>query len=380
MAGIIKRGNIYWACWTQDGKQVRRTTHIPVSRPGVEARALKKLARATAEGMEATAKNLTTLDLALAAVQAAAGQDCSEKAREVTVQELYNEYCRLNKYPKHLVNGYKKLCEFAPNVAHEKLCWLTPVRCQNFLDWLNKNYATSTAMTYGGALKAMIKYARKSGFLRDDPMENIKIQSIAPPQKREIFTAEEVKTMIEKMPGEWPDAIRVCLGLGGQRLGDIALLTWAQYEEEKGIITLTTRKTGRFLRKPVILPLKRVFARRHKAIGQISEYIFPYLSTSYNICGASNLSREFIEELEKIGIVGRANEAEAVTGRRRTLRSKSFHSLRGTAVTWLLDAGVPSELVRYIVGHDIADIERKYYYKPALEAEEKALATITKLL
>lgn len=68
------------------------------------------------------------------------------------------------------------------------------------------------------------------------------------------------------------------------------------------------------------------------------------------------------------GIVEDASEE--VKGDRHKLASKSFHSLRATAVTVLRLAGVPADLCRYIVGHDSEEIERVYFRPDSAHVQE----------
>ena len=71
----------------------------------------------------------------------------------------------------------------------------------------------------------------------------------------------------------------------------------------------------------------------------------------------------------------------AATGEKvHSLTDKTFHSLRTTATTFLLDLGTPAELVRYIVGHDDKEIERRHYYKPSTEASGAAIAAMARAL
>jgi intergrase/recombinase len=54
--------------------------------------------------------------------------------------------------------------------------------------------------------------------------------------------------------------------------------------------------------------------------------------------------------------------------------------LRTTATTFLLDVGCPPELVRYIVGHDDADVERRHYYRPTGETQQNYIKKLGELL
>lgn len=68
---------------------------------------------------------------------------------------------------------------------------------------------------------------------------------------------DEVKTILNQFPGEWPDMVHVCLYTGGQRLGDIATMKWEQINMDGGLISMRTEKTRRRMNKPLIAPLKK---------------------------------------------------------------------------------------------------------------------------
>lgn len=59
MAGIIKRGNMWYAQYRVNGKQERKATGIHVKEHHMTARQAQELARATAREMEATARGGT---------------------------------------------------------------------------------------------------------------------------------------------------------------------------------------------------------------------------------------------------------------------------------------------------------------------------------
>lgn len=104
---------------------------------------------------------------------------------------------------------------------------------------------------------------------------------------------EEVKRLVEILPGEWPDMIRVCLYTGGQRLGDIATLRWEQVNLDGGLIAMTSQKTKRRMNKPIIRPLKEILEEREKY--SINEFVFPLAAMKHAQGGgkSSKLSLEF---------------------------------------------------------------------------------------
>ena len=109
--------------------------------------------------------------------------------------------------------------------------------------------------------------------------------------------------------------------------------------------------------------------------------MFPYATARFMCAGnsTSKLSIEFSDLCREKGI-SRKMESYATGTKVHKLTDKTFHSLRATATTFLLDAGTPAELVRYIVGHDDPEIERRHYYKPSPETEAGYMSALAEQL
>ena len=119
----------------------------------------------------------------------------------------------------------------------------------------------------------------------------------------------------------------------GQRLGELAKLTWRAVDLDTGEIAFTTRKTGR----RIVLPL--VHAKR-----------------------TASLSNQFRDILADAGLVEPRTHQGTGKGRSRAREASeiSFHSLRHSAVTMLKAAGVSDFIAREIVGHESAAVSRQY--------------------
>lgn len=377
MASILKRNNIWQACYYVDGKPVRKSTGVHVSpRPGdnMTARELKKLAASTADGMEAAAKGNISIKQALAAVIAASG---GKHRQGVSFADFADHFLdlRREKSPSTYntssvtIRAWKRLM---PDTLHLPLHAITPAMCQDFAMKHLDEVSGATVHRHVNDLSAMFNRAIAERLIESNPAKSIKLPYWAEgdTQTRDIFSTQDIKKMMLRFPGEWPDMIAVCLLLGGQRLGDIATLRWEQIDMEYLLVKITTQKTNRPMRKPITPPLAQILDRRRQLYGGGSPFVFPYAAARYAESGGktSKLSIEFNNLLYKHGIINKRTEELRGT-RRHRISEKSFHSLRATAVTYLLAAGTPSEMVRHIVGHDTAEIERQHYFKPRLSDE-----------
>ena len=176
--------------------------------------------------------------------------------------------------------------------------------------------------------------------------------------KRRPFTLLEIKRVLKACGDdtEWRGLVLFGLYLG-QRLGDLAKLTWRAVNFETGEIAFTARKTGRRIVLPLVQPLNDYLASLPTSDNP-NAYIFPKTQRKRT----ASLSNQFREILSDAGLV---DTARTRGNQKRPLASArdeeiSFHSLRHSAVTMLKAAGVSDFIAREIVGHESAAVSRQY--------------------
>ena len=101
----------------------------------------------------------------------------------------------------------------------------------------------------------VFRSARREGYLWQDPAEGVKSVKGAATIKRRPFTIDELRRVLDVAGPEWQSLIKFGL-YTGQRLSDLATLTWAQIDLERDEIALTTRKTDKRLLVPIAAPLR----------------------------------------------------------------------------------------------------------------------------
>ena len=160
----------------------------------------------------------------------------------------------------------------------------------------------------------------------------------------------------------------------GQRLRDIASLTWINVDMEKKAIRLVTSKTSRTQIIPLAQPLFNYLSEL-KAGDDRKTPLFPY---AYEVAtkkdDLSSLSQQFYEVLVSAGLAPARSPKSEGSGIGRSsprVRSEiSFHSLRHTATSLLKNAGVSETITRDIIGHDSAAVSQHYTHVD--EASKKA--------
>jgi len=182
--------------------------------------------------------------------------------------------------------------------------------------------------------------------------------------ERRPFTIDELKRILKVADDEWRGMILFGL-YTGQRLGDIATLTWQNLDLQRAELRLVTTKTGRRQAIPIAPPLFR-FIESLPAGDATDAPLFPRTyATAQRHKHAGNLSNQFYGILVAAGLAqNKSHKAEPEKGKGRSAKREqndvSFHSLRHTATSLLKSAGVGEAIAMEFVGHDSTSVSRQY--------------------
>jgi integrase len=233
------------------------------------------------------------------------------------------------------------------------------------MTWRNVAAVKASRRTSNNKLKVvriMFQSAVRDGLLTENPAALVPILKSADSTRR-AFTMPELKTVIGVASVEWRGLILAGLYLG-QRLKDLASLTWANVDLEKNEIRLTTSKTARFQQLPLAKPLRK-YLDELDAGDDPNAPIFPKAYPfGIKSGGTATLSQQFHGLLVSAGLAKPRppkHVAQGVgRGGARTRSEITFHSLRHTATSLLKAAGVSESVTRDIIGHESAEISRHY--------------------
>lgn len=407
MAGLIVRGNTYYAVFLSAGREMRVSTKVHVKPTAADgkmtARGLRRLAEAEANKIQAqrttqasvagALQNTAFSALAAGATPAEIAAAAKELLRmagagAVTVGEYAEQfaartYTAASGGQKTRANrraSVNALFRAVPGWRQKSMSDITSAMAEDAVDKDLQFVSGSTVDRHVHDWSAMFNRAVREGLISSNPFKGLRLPDWALQEevKRRAFTAEELAEVL-RFPGEWPDMVRVCLMLGGKRLGDVGLLTWSQWDRDNSRLFLTTQKDNKRMTVPVITPLKKLLERRKALQGDVSPYVFPYAAARYYQSGNTHkLSNEFSSLLKKAGIGRAAGDKRAKC--QRVQNEVCFHALRTTATTYLLDIGCPPPLVQLLVGHLDPDIEREHYYSPTAETKGNYLLKLADLL
>jgi len=175
--------------------------------------------------------------------------------------------------------------------------------------------------------------------------------------RRRPFTLPEIKKLLRVASDEWRGIILFGL-YTGQRLGDIARLTWANLDLSRGELGLVSQKTNRSIQIPLAAPLQK-FLLEMEAGDDPKQPLFPRAATAKRTGGLSN---QFHCIMAAAGLVRPRSHQSTGKGRasRRTFSEISFHALRHTATSLMKNAGVSPAVVQDIIGHDSPAVSAHY--------------------
>lgn len=253
------------------------------------------------------------------------------------------------------------------NTALEASAWLKRAGVRNFsamtprvmTDLRNHWAETNSPVTVNTKMKHL-HAAFSSAPVPVNPVAEVQTLRQAQTRRRE-FRMAELDVLLPTLTGEW--RAMVMLGLyTGQRMNDLAVLTWRQIDLEKRSICFTTSKTKALVALPLLDPAVDALADLPSADSPDAR-VFPEI---YAMKKGSRSNR-FRYLLHACGLAasprGKKKRAgEPLVGRKgkRTTSELSFHSLRHSATSMLKAAGVSDAIARAIIGHESAQVSRAY--------------------
>ena len=222
------------------------------------------------------------------------------------------------------------------------------------LDWRDGMTGKREADYCLTVLARILSWAKDRGRIPTNPLERPG-RLYSGNRAESVWEDAEVEALLAKASA----AVRlpVLLALNtGQREGDLLRLTWSAYDGQ--VIRLRQSKGGRHVRVPVTADLKAALdATRRVAV---------------TICATSR-KQSWTSDGFRASFT-KAKEAAGITGR-------TFHDLRGTAVTRLALAGCTVPEIATITGHDLKTVETilsKHYLGRVNALGDSAIAKLEK--
>jgi integrase len=148
-----------------------------------------------------------------------------------------------------------KFLEFLGPAADLDLASLTRTTLVEFRNYVAAKHSPVTTHADLKTIKMICRAAKRDGYIVEDPAEFVDTVRNDSEDSRRPFTIPEIQRVISAADAEWQSMIKFGL-YTGQRLADVALLTWDSVDLERNEIRLRTRKTNRRLIIPIAAPLR----------------------------------------------------------------------------------------------------------------------------
>lgn len=274
-------------------------------------------------------------------------------------------------------SAVREFCAHLGDRATEQLHYVTPAQVA---EWRDKAAAKASPRTANNKLKIVRTFfqsAWRDGLLSDNPAA--KVQALKTGEDiRRPFTLAELKVILGVASKEWRGMILAGL-YTGQRLKDIASLTWANVDAERLEIRLSTSKTARRQVLPIAPPLGTYLA----TLAAGDDPSAPLFPSAFKIAtenrDTSALSQQFHGLLVSAGLAPARQPKDKSKGVGRSgpreRNGISFHSLRHTATSWLKTAGVSEAVAMDLIGHDSAAVSQNYTHVDT-KAKREALSLL----
>src|SRR5947208_5788484 len=245
--------------------------------------------------------------------------------------------------------------------ANRDLSTLQANDIARFRDREAKALSRATANLSLKVLRVCFGEAVGRGWVPVNPAVRVPVLKSRDKYTRRAFTLAEIKRILKACgdDAEWRGLVLFGLYLG-QRLGDLARLTWRAVDLDSGEIAFTTRKTGRRIVLPLVQPVADYLASL-PASDKPNAFIFPHAASAKRTASLSNQFRDILVEAGLLEPLARGHKSTG-KGRNQAREASeiSFHSLRHSAVTMLKAAGVSDFMAREIVGHESTAVSRQY--------------------
>jgi integrase len=367
----------YWvACFTdRAGRRLKRSTKETD----------RKEAQRLADEYESAARRLRTAQQARAVIASIYERITGEDLPTVTTRAYVAKWLE-EKGPEvssRTLDFYRqttdRFLEFLAADADKPIEFITGERLMRFRNDQARQISAVTTNHNLKCIRMLFKAAKMAGFLSENPAEAVSPVKERKTDKARAFHLTELQALIAAADDEWKSMIRFGL-YTGQRLGDLALLTWRAVDLQKGEVRFLTKKTGRHITIPLAPPL-RAHIEELPAGDDPNAPLHPRaFETMKRIGRVGSLSKEFGDLLVKAGIREEREEVPKAErkDRKRVRYDVSFHSLRATATTLLHEAGIPSSVAQELIGHDSEEVHSTYV-RVGREALEKAAKVFPKV-
>jgi integrase len=313
---------------------------------------------------EALEKRRTVVNELAQGVLATGPQQTLKQYLEYWLEDVYKVSVRLNTYRNCGVLVHKHL---VPGLGHIKLQKLTAQQVQSFYAKKLKSGTTASRIkTIHVALHTALEHARRMKLVSLNVCSDVELPRREKREKQPL-TPEQARLLLQKVREHQLEGVLTLALATGMREGELLGLRWSDVDVNKGSLRVARTvtyipghgfvegepKTVKSKRNIILPPFVIDTLKRHR-VRQLEkrltlgtawvdrDLVFPDDDGDFLVF--TTLLRRFYKLLKEIG-----------------LPRITFHDLRHSAATLLLDMGVPAKVVQELLGHSTISITMDVY-------------------
>ena len=204
---------------------------------------------------------------------------------------------------------------------------------------INKHRSSNTVLRQKAVLSSIFKYAIKRGYLDENPVEGVSVDSTPNEIERFLSDKERENLLLACQKSTWNKMyLLVMMAITtGMRKSEILNLRWCDIDFEKGLAKLATTKNGSRRINPIpALAMDELVKFREQSKGLI-------FSSPSNANQPFNFRVQWNKSLNRAGI-----------------KNFRFHDLRHTAASYLVMNGATLHETAELLGHKSTQTTKRY--------------------
>ncbi len=214
---------------------------------------------------------------------------------------------------------------------------IAPKDVEEFMVWRRSKVKTATANRSLTVLKHMFKKAVEWRYAASNPAAKFRCEKERN-RREHVLTVEEAEALEAQLP-DWLQPFVLAALHTGARRGELLGLTWANVDLDRKLVRFVNTKNG----EDRTVPLSATLAATLKRLP-------------LRLKGGAVFRDPAGEPLTYNGYRGSFEG----TAKRAGLTGFVFHDLRHSAASFMVQAGVPLNTVRAILGHKSLDMTLRY--------------------
>ena len=365
---LYTRGQTYWAYFTvqtQDGKRVRFRCTCGTTDP----RKAEKFCNEK-----------------IASLQAQSSKQTSDELPSITVNDAFGRYfeekAQFQSNPSNILTRLKSIKE---NLGVTYLHEIDKQILSNFVGERRKTVKNGTINRELAIISAVKTLADEFWELRTNPANPLKFKLLEPAENIKYLKDWDVaQKIIDRAEPHLKPIIYTAL-YTGLRKGNILSLQWDQVDFKNDTITVKVKDKntvgGKNLTIPMIKQLKDILL----ALPRENKYVFNYkghpitefrhswrsIFYKYKKVKKEDIKKDDVIEYRKKIVFGK----EVIEAYKQTLVDPdlpytNFHTLRHTAMTWIVKSTGDIRVAQKIAGH--ADIKTTVKYAHVLDEQKRS--------